>query len=126
MARIKYPEPGTPVAVYWEDIQEDVVGDPDAAETAERLTIGIYMGRRKKNGRFYLITTTTVEGWEARKYGDQSGWAAYPIGAVVKLVPLAEDPQLLEPKAPEKKEKPAPEPRVVGAPLQSPLDKGDS
>jgi hypothetical protein len=113
MARIKYPKPGTPVAVYWEDIQEDSVGDPDSAETAERISFGLYMGKKKKGGRLYLTTTTTVEGWEARKYGEQSGWCAYPVGAVVKLVTLSEAPDLLAPKEPEKEEKPAPEPRVV-------------
>ena len=115
MARIKYPAPGTPVAVYWEDIYEDVVGDPDAAETAERVSYGIYMGRRKKNGRVFLVTSTTREGWEAGLYGDGSGWCSYPVGTVVKMVPLSEDPGLLEVKVPKKETRWEPEPKTLPA-----------
>ena len=113
MPKTKYPKPGTPVAVYWEDIYEDVVGDPDAAGTAERVSYGIFMGKRKTNGRQFIVTSTTREGWEAGKYGEQSGWCAYPIGAVVKMVPLAESLGLLEARAPEKESKPEPEARAV-------------
>jgi len=91
MARITYPNAGTPVAVYWEDIYEDVVGNPDAAVTAERVSIGYYLGRKRKGKRWYIITSTTRESWTAGSgTEDQSGWCAYPVGAVVKLIPLKE------------------------------------
>jgi hypothetical protein len=109
MSRIKYPEAGTPVAVYWEDIQEDVVGDPDLAETAERISYGIYMGRKRKGKRWFIVTSTTLEGWESRKYGGQSGWCSYPVGAVVKVVPLV-DPEAPEPEEEEEQKPPEKEP----------------
>jgi hypothetical protein len=43
MPRLKYPPPLTRVEVEWEDIYEDVVGDPSTARTAHRITTGYFL-----------------------------------------------------------------------------------
>jgi hypothetical protein len=88
--RLKYPKPGSLIAIYWEDIYENIVGDPDEAETAERITYAVYLGKKRKGNRWQITTTYTLEGWEDKDYGSQSGWTSYPVGAIARIEVIAE------------------------------------
>jgi hypothetical protein len=89
MPRLKYPPPLTRVEVEWEDIYEDVVGDPSTARTAHRITTGYFLKktRSKQSQRTIVVTCTTLEIDDEgkRKAGDQSGWCSYPIGAIIAI-----------------------------------------
>ena len=89
MPRLKYPPPLTRVEVEWEDIYEDVVGDPSTAKTAHRITTGYFLkkARSKKSRRTMVVTCTTldIDDEGKRSAGDQSGWCSYPVGAVIAI-----------------------------------------
>ena len=87
MPRLKYPPPLTQVEIEWEDIYEDVVGDPSSAKTAHRVTTGYFLKKTRKKGRTIVVTCTTLEVDDEgkRSAGDQSGWCSYPVGAIIEI-----------------------------------------
>jgi hypothetical protein len=71
---------GDLIEVHWVDIYEDVIGDPERADVAPRISIGYFWAI--KPGVF--VTTTTMDS-EAT---GQNGYCAYPLACVtlVKMI----------------------------------------
>lgn len=72
---------GDIIKVSWLDIQEDSVGNPDAAKPAARITYGLFWAQEIRGGIECLITTTT----EDDDGHQQCGWACFPMGIVTKI-----------------------------------------
>ena len=75
------PARGDLVEVTWVDINEEPVGDPDAAKLARRTSYGLFWCERQDTGLPVLVTTTTRDDGPAH----QSGYCIYPTACVVKL-----------------------------------------
>ena len=75
------PARGDLVEVQWVDINEEPVGDPDAAKLARRTSYGLFWCQKEDAGVPVLVTTTTMDDGPAH----QSGYCIYPVSCVVKL-----------------------------------------
>ena len=72
---------GDLIKVTWADIQEDPVGDPNAARPSERVTYGLWWAQELRGPVECLVTTTTMDNDNSH----QSGYCIYPMGCVLKI-----------------------------------------
>lgn len=77
-------ERGDPITVYWEDICDDVTGDPSNPSPVHRKTIAHFWSLITIKERPYLVTTSTMDS----DISDQSGYSIYPIGTIIKVTPF--------------------------------------
>ena len=71
---------GDLIKVTWIDALEDPVGNPDSAKCLERVSYGLFWAQEARGGHETLVTTTTTD----PDGPHQQGYAAYPIGMVLK------------------------------------------
>lgn len=72
---------GDLVEITWVDIYENPVGNPDEADVARRVSIGLFWERRSNgDGVPMVVTTTTTD-----DNHDQAGYCCYPEGVIVGL-----------------------------------------
>lgn len=72
---------GDIISVQWADIFEDAVGDPDTAELASRLSVGLYWDLKVSHDIHALVTTTTID----KDASKQNGYCIYPLECVLEV-----------------------------------------